>query len=56
MTNNEAIEILQRADSVCIETDEALEAYYYAIKALEFISENYPETFKDYLNGEQIRE
>lgn len=34
MTNEEAIEILQREDSVCIETDEALEAYELAIEAL----------------------
>lgn len=32
------------------------EAYELALKALEFIIENYPETFKDYLNGEQYRE
>lgn len=35
MTNKEAIEILQREDSVCIETDEALEAYELAIEALK---------------------
>ena len=25
-----------------------------AIKALDFIEENYPKTFEDYLNGDQI--
>lgn len=30
------------------------EAYELAIKALEFIDENCPKTFIDYLNGEQI--
>lgn len=30
------------------------EALDLAIKALEFIEENFPKTFIDYLNGEQI--
>lgn len=30
------------------------EAFILAIKALQFINENYPKTFIDYLNGVQI--
>lgn len=35
-------------------TLEHIEALCLAIKALEFIEENYPKTFIDYINGEQI--
>ena len=30
-----------------------MEMYEIAIKALEFIKENYPKTFDDYLRGEE---
>lgn len=32
------------------------DAFLLAIKGLEFINENFPESFKDYLNGNQYRE
>ena len=65
MTNEEAIERLQSCKrnlelgkvigAVSEEgANERIEAYDLAIKALEFINENYPKTFIDYLNGEQI--
>lgn len=55
MTNKEAKEILERELNNFKYTDnEFVEATKIAIKALEFIEENYPKTFIDYLNGEQI--
>ena len=50
MTTKEAIEKLKEI-SFMTGYNEALDL---AIKALEFIEENYPKTFEDYLNGEQI--
>ena len=59
MTNKEAIEQI-----ICIKrikedfhspvNKHDIEALELAIKALEFIDENFPKTFIDYLNGEQI--
>lgn len=37
-----------------LDTGKVLEAYELTIKALEFIEENYPKTFIDYLNDVQI--
>jgi len=65
MTNQEAIERLHKCKrnlelgkviGVVTEegADERIEAYDLSIKALEFIDANYPKTFIDYLNGEQI--
>ena len=58
MTNEEAIKYLIRPFATSTNSyNEYLkqkEAYDLAIKALEFINENYPKTFIDYLNGEQI--
>lgn len=34
------------------DADEVVEAYELVVKALEFIDENFPKTFIDYLNGE----
>ena len=52
MTNEKAIEILTyMKNAYGKEPNQALDL---AIKALEFIDENYPKTFIDYLNGEQI--
>ena len=55
MTNKEAIKLIQgiEEDGRNV-TSEHIEALDLAIKALEFINENYPKTFIDYLNGEQI--
>ena len=61
MTNQEAIKRLQKCKrnlefgkvigAVSKEgADERIETYEIAIKALEFIEENYPKTFIDYLN------
>lgn len=55
MTNKEAIEILT---DMPISTmggrtfNEMADALDLAIKALEFIEENFPKTFDDYLRGE----
>lgn len=58
MTNKEAIKYLIAPFATSTKSyNEYLkqkEAYELAIKALEFIEENYPKTFIDYLNGEQI--
>lgn len=56
MTNKEAIFYLKqvREDYEGKEFVEGKEALDFAIKAFEFINENYPKTFIDYLNGEQI--
>ena len=57
MTNEDAIKQLQfRVDyAKSFEHSDAdfvpVEALDLAIKALEFIEENYPNTFNDYLNG-----
>lgn len=56
MNNREAIEILTEMPISTMSGrtfEEIADALDLAIKGLEFISENYPETFKDYLNGEQ---
>lgn len=55
MTDNKAIELIQgiEEDGRNV-TTEHIEALTLAIKALEFIDENFPKTFIDYLNGEQI--
>lgn len=54
MTNKEAIrtinEIMHGAFPMAEEDKE--QALGLAIKALEFIDENFPKTFIDYLNGE----
>lgn len=52
MTNEEAIRIMQTY--IDIKSESEAEALDLAIKALKFIDENYPKTFIDYLNGEQI--
>lgn len=58
MTNKEAIKYLIAPFATSTKSyNEYLkqkEAYELAIKALEFIEENYPKTFIDYLKGEQI--
>ena len=61
MTNKEAIENIKGiAYYLQNHTNESCElehkALTLAIKALEFINENFPESFNDYLNGEQYRE
>lgn len=53
VTNEEAQTILRKFYSL---DDTENEALNLAIKGLEFINENFPESFKDYLNGEQYRE
>jgi len=55
MTNKEAIKLIQgiEEDGRNVTSDH-VEALNLAIKALEFTDENYPKTFIDYLNGEQI--
>ena len=53
MTNEEVKIILKKFYSLDDKENEALNR---AIKALEFINENFPESFKDYLNGDQYRE
>lgn len=55
MTNKEAIERLKWVEkriSDITYSPESFEALDLAIKALEFIEENVPKTFDDYLNGE----
>lgn len=54
MTNKEAIKLIQgiEEDGRNV-TTEHVEALVLAIKAFEFINENFPKTFIDYLNGEQ---
>lgn len=55
MTDKKAIELIQEIEEDGRNvTSEHIEALALAIKALEFISENYPKTFIDYLNGELI--
>lgn len=52
MTNREAIVWLKSTKEHYGEYHEkADEALDIAIKGLEFINENFPESFKDYLNG-----
>lgn len=53
ITNEEAQTILRKFYSL---DDTENEAINLAIKALEFINENFPASFKDYLSGEQYRE
>ena len=56
MTNRKALEILKtewKIDAEIFDTD-FYEALELAIKAFEFIEENFPKTFIDYLNGVQI--
>ncbi len=57
MTNEEAIKQLKWVQKrICDITysPESFEAIDLAIKAFEFINDNYPKTFIDYLNGELI--
>lgn len=57
MNNREAIEILTEMPISTMSRrtfEEIADALDLAIKGLEFIQENYPKTFNDYLNGEQI--
>lgn len=65
MTPTEATKLLEKFLLMADFTDEYgdmcdsepyEEAVDIAIKGLDFIAENFPETFKDYLNGEQYRE
>lgn len=60
MSNEEAINYLITPIATSTEPSaeylKQKEAYELAIKGLEFINENFPETFKNYLNGEQIME
>ena len=58
MTNKEAIRRIREHMIIhklneprAIHISEALDR---AIKALDFIEENFPKSFEDYLNGEQI--
>lgn len=52
---NEPIKLIQEIEEDGRNvTAEHMEALDLAIKAFEFINENYPKTFIDYLNGEQI--
>ena len=55
MTNREAIDILTNIKNTprVIWTNGADTVFELAIKALEFIEENFPKTFDDYLNGEE---
>ena len=55
MTIKEAIKLIQEIEEDGRNvTTEHIEALDLAIKALEFVDENCPKTFIDYLNGEQI--
>ena len=57
MTNKEAVDIIKYClidEKLFLPRVLGVEALELAIKALEFIEENYPKTFIDYLNGEQI--
>lgn len=58
MANKEAVKYLIAPVATSTEPSaeymKQKEAYELAIKALEFIDDNYPKTFIDYLNGEQI--
>ena len=58
MKNEQALEILEHNWTKLVNpdcTDEELgHALELAIKAFEFIEENYPKTFDDYLKGEEI--
>ena len=55
MTNEDAIKYLIKPVATSTEPSaeysKQKEAYELAIKALEFINENCPKTFIDYLNG-----
>ena len=55
MTNEKAIEILKEyiecKGTDIMPTNEDVEAFELAIKAFEFINENHPETFRDFLDG-----
>ena len=55
MKNNEAIKLIQgiEEDGRNV-TSEHVKALDLAIKALQFIDENCPKTFIDFLNEEQI--
>lgn len=55
MTSKDAIKLIQgiEEDGWNVTSDH-VKALELAIKAFEFIDENYPKTFIDYLNGEQI--
>ena len=57
MTNEEAIKYLIKPFATSTRSyNEYLyqkEAYDRAIKALEFVEDNYPKTFEDYLRGEE---
>ena len=57
MTNKEAIRVLnaiKEHPSMSVYLPDEYVALDLAIKALEFIDENFPKTFIDYLNGERI--
>ena len=62
MTNKEAIEYIKngaRCNGDCEYCEKCTEVKYrqaleLAIKALEFVEENFPKTFIDYINGVQI--
>ena len=54
MTSKEAIVLLKKATlfKPTLENRDYPEAFDRAIKALEFVEENFPKTFEDYLRGE----
>lgn len=53
--NEEAITLIQEIEEDGRNvTSEHMEALDLAVKGLMFIKENFPKTFIDYLNGEQI--
>lgn len=55
MTNKEAVKLIREIEEDGRNvTSEHIKALDIAIKALEFIEENFPNTFIDYLNGVQI--
>ena len=55
MENIEAIKLIQSIEEDGRNvTNEHIDALELAIKALEFIDENFPNSFIDYLNGIQI--
>lgn len=53
MTNKEAIKEIQHWTDGC-PFEDTKKAFELAIKALIFIDDNFPKTFIDYLNNEQI--
>ena len=56
MTNKEAVDIIKYGlidEKLFLPRVLGVEALELAIKALEFIDENYPKTFDDYLKGEE---